>query len=432
MQLKILLINPPSDSVEDDRVEPPLGLMYIAAVLRKKNYGSVSILDLTGRNGEKAIQEAVSSIPFADVYGISCLSSNYVYAKEMVGFIRSLNPEALIVIGGPHPTALPTSTLHAMDVNIVVAGEGEDAFVAVVSQYIKKNISKKSKLVVNGVGRETIDQYPFPTRDLVDYSTYSRRLNKLPVVSLISSRGCAYRCIYCNSIIMGGGSKGARYRTPDNILLELSELRSSFSCYRFNDDNFTGNPKLPELLVKMRELDINFRIFARVGDLTDETCRLLKDAGCMHVSVGLESLDPDNLSIVGKGNQIGKEKNLEFTRKHDIKVRAFFIVGLPYDTGKNIEKNFRKAASLNIDEFSIYPLIPYPGTILWNKPSKFGYDIIDKNFTDYIQMGKGGKTCYSLKHKNFNLTDVEKWQRLATEILSGNGMVHMKDSKLAT
>lgn len=425
---KILLINPPSFCVEDDRMEPPLGILYIAANLRENGYRDVSVYDMTGCKNEKQIKNKIDQVPCADIYGVSSFSTNYNYAKRVIDKIREVNPSAYIAIGGSNPTGVPDFTLTDSGADAVMIGEGEDSFMNWVESI---EPSSPRKQVVEAELRQDIDSYPFPARDLVDMGTYSRKLLGQPVVSMISSRGCKHHCIHCNSVIMGGGSRGARYRSAQNIIDEIEPLRDRFSCFRFNDDHFTGNPELHSLLERMKELDITFRIFTRIEDLDAATCQLLKEAGCVHVSVGLESLNLENLRLLGKGAQIGQEANVNIAKSHGLVIRASFMVGLPYDTDESINKYFNKAAELGIDEFAIYPLIPYPGTTIWKLPGEFGYSITNRDFTDYVQMGKGGKTCYSFRHENFTPEDMKGWKLEAEKILKSGGAKHMRESEVA-
>jgi anaerobic magnesium-protoporphyrin IX monomethyl ester cyclase len=426
---KVLLINPPSDCVDDDRVEPPLGLLYLASTLAENGFQDVNIIDMTGCKDESEVTGKINAVPQADIYGITCFCTNYQFARRIALNIRHISPSALIVFGGPNSSALPDFTLQDSGCDVVVIGEGEDALLNCVRKF-SRGLSVKGTLY--GRGREDINSYAFPARYLVDLSTYSRKLMGHTVVSLISSRGCIHHCIYCNSVVMGGGSKNPRYRSPGNIIDEIKSLRGSFAHYRFNDDYFTGNPNLEELLLRMRQLGIDFRVFAKLEDLDIKICGLLKSAGCVHVSIGLESLNPDNLRIIGKSEQIGKEQHIRIAKENGLIVRASFMVGLPYDSDRTIDHYFREAAQIGIDEFAIYPLIPYPGTALAKSPERFGYEIINTDFTQYIQMGKSRKTCYALRHKNFSPEDVQRWLNTATEILEINGTVHMSHSEIAT
>ncbi|MBU2644408.1 radical SAM protein, partial [bacterium] len=326
-------------------------------------------------------------------------------------------------------TAMPVETLQDTKVNLVVTGEGEDAFTETATNWVLKSPQYG---IVKGKGRINIDEYAFPARELADFTSYSRKLNGNPVVSLISSRGCPHQCIHCNSVVMGGGADKVRYRSPGNIISEIQMLRKKYSSFRFNDDNFMGNPGLKKLLLELKDCGITFRIFCRVDDLDEEKCRLLKEAGCVHISLGLESLTVDNLRFLGKKQQIAREGNIRIAKDCGLTVRASFMVGLPYDNDISIENSFRRAAGLGIDEFAIYPLIPYPGSPIWKQPGKYEYSIIDTDFTHYVQMGKNGRTCTALKHKNFEAHDVKRWLMQATQIMKDGGISHMSDSKIAT
>jgi radical SAM superfamily enzyme YgiQ (UPF0313 family) len=427
---RILLIQPPSDLVDDDRVEPPLGLLYIAACLKQDLNNEVDLLDLSGSfiGENKNFADVLTSVPQADIYGISCLSTNYFYVKQIVQQIKKQFLQSIVVLGGPQPSALPEWTLKDSAADAVIVGEGEDAFNYLVEQI---RFGYSFPKIIPGEGRAEIDSYPFPARELVDYSSYSRRLCKKPVVSLLSSRGCIHRCIYCNSVVMGGSNRRVRYRSVANILAEIEILKEKFSYFRFNDDNFTGNRNLPELLNQLAKVNIQFRAFAHVRDLTFENCLLLKKAGCVHVSVGVESLNPQNLQIIGKKSLADCLQNIKIAKEAGLVVRASFMVGLPFDTDANIQHFFSQATALGIVEYAVYPLIPYPGTLIWSHPDKLGYRIVDADFTKYIQMGKNRDACFALDHENFSAADVRRWKNQVEEIFAQSSIKHMSESKVA-
>lgn len=425
----ICLINPPSSCVEDDRVEPHLGLLYIASTLKKNGFSDVMYFDMTGNTDKHQVREKICQVPFADAYGITAFSTNYDYAKEIIKRIRIINPSAYVIIGGVHATAFPTAVLRESQGDVVVTGFGEDSFLECVKMLEAKK-RKYIKGVVHGSLRYAIDSYPFPDRTLAELHTYSRRMYGEPVVSMISSRGCRHHCIHCNSVVMGGGSPKVHYRSADNVFNEMSLLRNDYRFYRFNDDHFTGNPDLIIMLGRIKELDAQFRVFGRLEDMDHERCRALAEAGCVHISVGLESLNADNLKVIGKAKNIGLEKNIAIAKSFGITVRASFMVGLPFDNSDTIEKSFTRAAATGIEEFAVYPLIPYPGTILWKHPERYGYSITERNYGKYVQMGKNGSTCYAMNHKNFSEKDVQGWKTYAEQLLIDKGIRHMRESDI--
>ncbi len=425
---RVVLIQPPSQCVVDDRLEPPLGMLYLAAAVRQSGCGEVEFFDMSGCATEEQIQAQLDRIPPAGLYGIGVLCTNHEYAKRVVARIRQVQPEAQVVLGGPNPSALPAETLADTGADAVVVGEGEDAFVECVA---RASTGKPVRGVLHRTPRQDIDSYPFPARDLVSELSYHRRLQGSPVLSVLSSRGCPHKCAYCNSVVMGGGATAARYRSPRNVCQEIAALRDTTRHFRFNDDCFSSRPDLPDLLAALSALEIVFRIFARVEDLTPDTCRALRQSGCAHVAVGLESLDPENLRILGRGPQIGHERNVQAARDAVLTVRAYFMVGLPHDSDASIERYFTTAAGLGVDEFTVYPLIPYPGTRIARNPERFGYAITNPDFRDYVQIGVNRSSCFALRHKNFGPDDVARWRLRAEQILLEAGARRSHDSLVA-
>lgn len=432
---KVILINPPSNCFDDfdddrfdDRLEPQLGILYIASVLRENDI-SVQIYEMIGCKTESQIERKIENIPEGDIYGFTTYCTNYLYVKRCINYIHSKMNKAFIILGGPNPSALPEFTLKDSKCDCVITGEGEDAFLHVINAFLNKSDFPP---IIRSVGRVNIDTYPMPAWDLIDMNSYTRTLEGERVVSIISSRGCKYNCAHCNSTVMGGGNK-VRYRSAENIVEEINFLKTKgFRKFKFNDDNFTGNPNLAVLLSKIKNFDISYRIYARIEDLTENNCRLLAESGCRHISVGLESLNPDNLRILGKRTQAGlEEKHLYNAKKYGIIIRVFFMVGLPYDTDETITKYFEKASKLSFGEFSIYPLIPYPGTRIAKEPEKFGYEIVDKDFTHYVQIGKNKATTYALRHKNFTEHDVRRWYNYIEELLLSSNKLLQCQSKIA-
>ena len=428
--IHVTLINPPSLSVEDDRVEPPLGLLYIAGAIMERELATVELYDMSGCQTEEEINKKIGRIPVAQVYGITGMCTHYKYIAQIIIWIRNIYPDAQIIMGGPNASALPEYTLSTLKPDAVICGEGENAICTSIEAMIQ---GVPVSGILTGTQCSHIDHYPYPARDIVDLKDYSRRLMGQPCISMISSRGCAYRCIHCNSVIMGGGSNGVRYRSVPNVVAEIKIiLHKGYRHIRFNDDHFTGHPHLEDLLKALTPLGIRFRVFARVSDLTEKTCKLLRQAGCVHVTIGLESMNKDNLKVIGKVIQSGSEANVKIARDNGLIVRASFIVGLPFDNDRGIEQDFQSACGLGISEYELYSLIPYPGTLLWEKPETLGYTIENRDFREYIQMGYAGETCYVMRHKNFTPDDVRRWRKRAETILEDGGVKHMKLSGIAT
>lgn len=422
----VILINPPCKLIEEDHPEENLGLSYIAAYLEKEGY-AVGIYEMTG---EGDFQQKLHRIDSAKIYGISCFTTNLHFTVEIVKYIRQTQPESLVYIGGVHATALPEETLEITGANGVVAGEGEVIFAEIVKNLFAGH---RSEGIFYGKSVSDLDSLPFPERRLVNREHFSRKLNGEKCISMLTSRGCHFSCLHCNSIIMGGGNKNVRFRSVKNIIAEIQSLKQlGYNQIRFNDDNFTANPHLRELLQAMKKETIGFRIFGRVEYLTKENCRLLKEAGCVMCSIGIESYNPDNLKFLGKYSMLKHFGQLENARTYGIILRASFMVGLPYDTDESIECYFEESGKhLPFDEFAVYPLIPYPGTPICKNPEKYGYRIVNTDYEKYLQIGRNQLSVYALSFNNeinfFTADDVKRFHKKANEILN-KYKTHMKDS----
>jgi len=420
--MKITFINVGTLHIDDDNLEPNLGALYIASNLRENGYNNVKFYDVLGCKTEDQIKEEIYNIPPADVYGFTVFCTNYNYVKMCMTHIRLKYPDSIIILGGPNASALPQFTLEDSFADFVIVGEGEDAFVRTVQsiehlEYIAP--------IIYGESRSNIDTLPFPAYDLVDLHKYNRVLDGERVISILTSRGCPNNCRHCNSIVMGAGMK-IRYRSAENIVAEIKYLQSfGYNNFRFNDDNFVCRPNLAELTKELKKLNIKYRAFAHIKDLTDETCYLLAKSGCKHIAIGLESMNPDNLKFLRKNTILEMvDRNLQNVRRHGMISRCYFIVGLPYDDYETIEKYTTIASWLPFDEWTVYPLIPYPGTAIWKTPEKFGYTIVDTDFTQYYQIGENKKTCFMLDHTNFTHHDVELWVNHVNKTFEWRGKVH--------
>jgi len=422
-----ILINPPYNGIEDDALEENLGLSYIAGYLRDKNL-YVEIDEMTGK---VPLIERLDKMGDALVYGISYYSTATESVTKIVDYIRSNKQNALIYLGGPHPTALPIATLEKIKVDGVVVGEGEQSFYEIVCS-AKAGLPIRG--VINGQIIQNMDNIPFPVR-AIDRERFTRRLGNEQCICLLSSRGCPYNCLHCNSLIMGGGNRHIRFRSIANLIDEVRHVKLlGYTKIKFNDDNFTANPDLNALLAAIEKENIEFRVFGRVEHLTEPVCRLLKNAGCSMVSIGIESYNPDNLIFLRKANMSNHFSNLKIAKKYGLVIRASFMVGLPFDTKETIDNYFNKAAEeLEFDEFAVYGLIPYPGTPLYNIPERYHYEITSHDYTKYMQMGKGGESCFVLRYNDgrnaFEPDDVRRWHYQANKILSSR-KTHMRDSDI--
>jgi len=370
---KVCLIHPPHLNASDDRLDPPMGLLYIAAYLKKHNV-DVSVVDLSGTT--------VFDMPFADVYGITVYISSLQVTKDIIIKCKEVNPKSKIVVGGAHPSACPCSF---EEVDYVVVGYGEVAMLDIVTEKVK------SKVVV---GLEPENQFSFPSYDLVNLSSYSRKIEGKPSVTYTTSRGCPFQCHFCGLAKMHELGFGVRMAEPEIVYSHLKRLKEEFGIERINfqDDIFTFNQKrLFRMLELIKLLGIKFRCMGRAGYDTKEVYKRLADAGCVQVAYGIESGSQYILDRMKK--QVTVEDNynvIRWAKECKIVSRAFFMIGFPGETEKTIEETKQFIINADPDQIFVSNFIPYPGTKIGDCPEKFGIIKVYKDYDQYYQVCKDG------------------------------------------
>ena len=386
-ELSTVLVQTPCYELADDRLEPPLGLLYIATWLNSRGL-KASIVDLSSL----PISKAVDNIPKADVYGFSTYTSTYYRTLRVMQKLRDTHPGACMVAGGPHASALSEAVLQ--DFDFVVVGEGEKAM-----QRLLEGLQNGEAMprILNGPIIDDLDELPFPDYALVDVKTYSRVVAGRQSLSVLSSRGCPYRCVFCNSIVMGH-SNGVRFRSAENVCREILDLQDRWGirAFRFQDDTFTLAPRrLQRIRHVLGNRNITFRCFGRVDRCNRPMTDLLYESGCRHISFGVETGSPELLRRMQKGQTVSDIRSgIRNAKASGLIVRVFLLVGFPGETWETVQTTVNLMLECRPHEFSVYPLIPYPGTVLYENPRDFGITHIDKDFGKYFQVGRGRKAGF--------------------------------------
>ncbi|MCK9612282.1 MAG: radical SAM protein [Bacteroidales bacterium] len=375
----------------------PLGIMILSSVL-KKNGHHCELLDL--KFHLNYISEAKKIKP--DVIAYSITTNNW---KKYVEINKALKKQLffLSVFGGPHATFFP-DIIYEPDVDVICRGEGEYALLELAEAIKNKNdysliqnlwVKQKNIVVKNELRPliKNLDELPFADRDLINkYRHYEKRSR----VRTITSRGCPYSCTYCFNQkyreIYANGGKYVRHRSPENVIIELKQLKDLYKPvnFEFHDDIFILDKKWLEKFVELyqkEKINIPFEVNIRVDLVTQRIAELLKNAGCYSVQFGVES---GNAQIRNKllNRNISNEMILnasEIFKKQKIKINTFNLVGIPgetiSDTIETIKINEKCKVTYAMN--SIYQ--PYPGTKLAEIAFKMNFydgkvDNFDKNY----------------------------------------------------
>lgn len=292
---------------------PPLGVCYVASSLRNAGY-EVSILDCTFMKKEEAMAAALAC--GADVAGIYCMVT---MREECIRFARALRGNCdLLVAGGPLPSCDPLPFME--DFDVVVRGEGEKAMTAVIRAYEsggnfesipgivcrRKGTEKNSDIVFTPPRKleAHLDEIASPARDLLQndrYIEYSRRRFGYAITTIITTRGCPFRCEFCSNAVFG---VSYRERSPENVLLEVEEALSyGYDRIHFADDVFILNRgrilKFCEEIGK-RGLDFKWECLGRVDSIDRKIVTAMKEAGCDRIFFGIESGNDSILKMMNK------------------------------------------------------------------------------------------------------------------------------------
>lgn len=427
--ISVCLVHTPCLSLRDDRLEPPLGLLYLATMLQQYNY-KVKITDLASSTHLDVSQLIPDGF---DVYGFSTYSTSYNLTKYIKNKIKARNPQSTFIAGGPHATALPHDVVKD-NFDAVIIGEGELAFLNLL-----KTLEEGSDFspIITGIPVNHLDALPFPNFDLVDLDSYSRMINGSKCISILTSRGCPYSCAFCNSNIMGKGKK-VRYRSAANVVEEISKIKRKYGVHNFRmqDDLFNSNTqRMRELTPLLANEKIQYRCFSRVNTLTAEVAKLLQESGCVHVSLGVESGSSKILSAhaMNKG-QTPEQIIAGLMNAHNvgIKIRIYLMVGFPGETDATIQETITLLQNCPWDEFSVYPVIPYPGTPLHDRPQDFGITYINKNYATYFQIGKDFLAGFVMRTATFDEQKVKEWRNYMIKTFLAQGRTWAGDSKQCT
>jgi anaerobic magnesium-protoporphyrin IX monomethyl ester cyclase len=383
---RVLLIYPFFKPAVDRSVFrfPPLGISYLAASLQKAGH-DVHLLDCTFLKKKEALEKALAVN--AEVAGITCMAT---LRQEALWFAEKLRSTTrLLVAGGPLPTCDPAPFLQYFDV--VVRGEGEQTMVEIVKAFeeclgfgaIPGIACRKESIGGHQEGDgllitadrpfiKNLDLLPFPARELLPNQAYIRHGKKksgYSITTVMSSRGCPFRCEFCSNVVFGGSH---RERSPHSVVDEIEDaLGLGYDRISFADDVFTLNRERVVQIcdeIKRRKLDFSWECLGRVDSMDDAAARAMKEVGCARIYFGIESGSDPILKLMDK--KISSEQARQAVQAaHDagLEVGAFFILFYPGETDETVLETLRFAASLPLDYLGLTMPYPLPGTALYDR-----------------------------------------------------------------
>lgn len=408
-RIKIALINIGFRSTVYPLLTPPVGLLALAAYIREHFDAHILILNQRVDNAptDKIIRQVAAFQP--DVVGLSSLTTSAYLLPEYAGKLRSALPGVLLVVGGAHASAVREQILSVSDVDVVIPGEGEIPFRKVLHAWLTKDdyahipglIWKNSNgdIVVNPGATEQIedlDTLPPLAYDLIDITHYWARQSIAPIrfrkyISLMSSRGCPYRCFWCHNTF----GKRIRMHSAARVVEDMARFQKQFGVtdFEFFDDNFNfdGHRVIQfceEIKKKGMKIEIAFPTGVRGDLMTDEVVEALVDAGMYMSCFALDTASPRLQKYTGKNMDLNRfMQGVEAVSRRRIYLPGFFMMGFPTETEKELQMTTDMACRPEFTTAAFYTVTPFPGTPLYEmmlktKPEKITsirYDDVDLN-----------------------------------------------------
>lgn len=430
--MNVLLINPPAENlireslptvVEDcTGVYPPLGLLYVAAYAESLPRCRLQLLDCQAEHcGHKELASIVRSFA-PDVVGIQAMTFTMVDVLKVAETVKTVAPKAIVVVGGPHPTIYPRETVSLPPVDIVVYGEGEFAFRAILERrgesldgipaVMTKEAAKRADLDISLQYIPDLNTLKMPSRHLLNLSRYySPIARSRHVTTMMSSRGCPCRCVFCDRPQMG---KVFRKRSAWNVFEEMSYCVRDLKVGEiiFYDDTFNiDQGRVLELcdILEREKLQVQWDIRARVDTMTPKMIRRLKRAGCVRIHYGVESGSPRIQKAIRKNLNLDQVKEVfSATHRERIETLGYFMIGLPSETLQDVEMSLDLLANLEMDFASITVFTPYPGTEIYKQA------VIDGIYkTDYWrEFAYNPIPGFMPKFWNEHFSDTQLWELL--------------------
>lgn len=380
--------------------DPPLGVAYLAAVLRERGL-DVDIFDATfERHPLRALRERLESVRY-DLVGISVLTSMIADAEAIGNVVHEVSPGAVVVAGGPHPTVAPEQTLSLRAFDAVMIGEAEETLPRLIESGLRLEDQPGVWYQAGGeiVRNERadvvadLDALPFPAWDLLDMGSYLALWYQLDAVrygvrgtSIMASRGCPYQCSYCQPTLGTIFGSRVRRRSPESLVAEAAELKARFDIegLMWLDDTFLLDRGWMRRLCEefmAAGLGLIWGCNIRADVCDRESLQMMQEAGLRMVHVGIESASQRVLDeVYNKGITI--EQVRETTRMASdlgLQVRGYFMLGAPTETEEEARASIDLANELPLDDVTFSVTTPLPHTHLYDMTR----DLIAADFSHF-------------------------------------------------
>ena len=359
--MNILLINPRNGN---PNTKPPLGLLSIGTICKQAGH-NVSILDAALLDLDA--NQVVVRTRCADIVGLTAMTPLVDEALSVATAIKGLNADIPIIIGGVHASLFPDEMYKTGLFNSVVAGEGEDIILDLLSD--AQSPGAKLEPIYSPT---KFAEIPIPDYSLIDIEAYQPHYphaQRTPWVSVQTSRGCPYKCSFCTNIF------GHKYRSmpPARIIQMINGLVNDYGIkdITFYDDEFTLNRSRIMKLCKMisdRRFDLTWTCEARVDLVDSELLASMRKAGCRLIYFGIESGNQHILDKLNKHQALEDvSRAVRLTHNTGMQAAGYFMLGCPDETKDTMKRTVDFSLELKLEHAQFSVCCPLPGSELFKQ-----------------------------------------------------------------
>lgn len=405
---------------------PPLGLAYVAGTLRAGGH-DVNFIDGVGEALDSrhsvendcflyglSLDEIVEKIPTdAEVIGVACgFSFEWPTCRDLISGIRKRFPDALLIGGGEHVTAVPDQSIEESELDLGVLGEGEETALEILDAFAEGTLDKASvegivykdtngKAVSNPrrARKRDLDNIPVPAWDITPIENYLERgfgfgVDRGRSMPLMASRGCPYQCTFCSNPSMWTTRWIAR--NPDLLLDEIEAYQERYKAVNFDFYDLTAIVKkewIVDFCRKIEERGLTFTWQLPSGTrseaIDDEVAGLLFKSGCRNLSYSPESGSPSVLARIKKKittDSVIDSISSSFSQGMNVKTNIIF--GFPGETLKEVFESYRFIIRMGFAgayDISVWAFSPYPGSELFEQIRKEKGIILDDPYYDSLR-----------------------------------------------
>ncbi len=417
--MRIALINPcPETDLQRHRYGVGhLGLGYVAACLV---HGGHDVRGIDAKTHGLDLSTVVRQVHGINprLVGVTAMTHEIVHVGRLAGAIKKVLPEAIVMVGGPHTTALPEETLSEFSaIDVAVRGEGERTAFELAAAIAGGNprhtwasiagiTYRDNGQIVRNADRpfiEELDTLPFPA--------WERFPTPPKGWGLYAGRGCPFRCAFCQRVL---GSR-IRLRSVDNVLAEIQELEERIGQRTswFQDETFGVNLRwtnelLDRLIERGHRQDRvwHWKANSRANLADRALYRKMKQAGCTMLDFGIESGNPSILRRIHKNITLSQARRaIAAARAAGLRTNAFFIIGHPGETWSTAMQTVRFAPMCGADSIAVGVMVPYPGTEIWNmaRRGQWGYRLTSRDWRHYDKYFGNALESRYLTHREMEL-----------------------------